>query len=292
VTMNDLLRTVEADVRRTFGRRIAVAIDVEPSLATVHVDPDQIEDVLSTLAAHSVDAMAQGGTLTLRTRHAEIGADRPRALCFVQAGSYVQIEVTHTGVPLDHDMQMRLFEPFFGDEGLGQHGLGLAAAFGVVKQSGGYIWVDSASGAATTFTLLFPVHERREAVEAPPQTHADASQTIVVVDDEDLIRQFVADCLRAVGYEVLEASAAEDGEQIIASYPGRVDLVIADVNLGGVSGPQLAARLRRRVPDLKLLYISGGHDDHNLGATAHSSFLQKPFGAKLIIQRVRELLGA
>ena len=292
VNLNDLLQTVEADVRRTFGRRIAVAVDVDLSLAAVHVDPDQIEDVLSTLAAHSVDAMADGGTLALRTRHAEISADRPAALCVVQPGSYVQIEMAHNGDPLDSDTHVRLLEPFCGDAGPGRQGRGLAAAFAVVKQSGGYIWVSSAIGAATTFTLLFPVHEQPMTVAATSEALAVATATILVVDDEDAIRRFVGDSLRAAGYAVLEASAAADGELIVASSPGRVDLVITDVNLGGVSGPELGARLRQQSPHLKLLYISGGDDDLNLGAEAHTSFLQKPFGAKLVVQRVRELLAA
>jgi signal transduction histidine kinase/CheY-like chemotaxis protein len=295
VQLNDLLTTVEDDVRRTFGRRIVVEVDFEPSLGLVRVDPEQIEDVISALSAHGVDAMPKGGTLAFRTRHARIGADRPMALCFVQPGSYVQVEVRHTGIPLDHETQMRLFEPFYPDAGPWPKGLQLAAAFGVVKQSGGYIWVDSAPGAATTFTLLFPVQEPADAAVAPPVVGAAAAApdaTILVVDDEDLVRRFIGDALRASGYEVIEAAAAEEAERLVASRSEPVHLVVADVNLGGVTGPQLGARLRRGTPDLRLLYISGHEDTDHIGRAPHTSFLQKPFAAALFIQRVRELLGA
>jgi signal transduction histidine kinase len=295
VDLNDLLHTVEADVRRTFGRRITVAVDLEPSPPTVHVDPDQIEDVFGTLAAHSVDAMAQGGTLAFRTRRTAIGADRSRALCFVQPGSYAQVDVIHSGAPLDHETQMRLFEPFYPDAGTGNQGLGLAAAFGVVKQSGGYIWVDSAPGAATIFTLLFPV-ERSEpaalpAAEPAANRAATADITVLVVDDEDLVRRFIGEALRASGHQVLEAASAGDGERLATSYPGRIHLLVADVNLGGVSGPQLGERLRQRIPDLPLLYISGYEDDGQLGGEPRAGFLQKPFASALLVQRVRELLS-
>jgi signal transduction histidine kinase/CheY-like chemotaxis protein len=294
VQLNDLLTTVEADLRRTFGRRIDVQVDLEPSLAPIRVDPEQIEDVISALSAHGVDAMAKGGTLAFRTRRAHIGADRPVALCFVQPGSYVQLEVRHTGVPLDHETQMRLFEPFYPDAGPWPKGLQLAAAFGVVKQSGGYIWVDSAPGAATTFTLLFPVQELADAVAVPAVTAAAVAPdaTILVVDDEDLVRRFIGDALRASGYDVIEAGSAEEAERLVASRSEPVHLVVADVNLGGVTGPQLGARLRRGTPDLRLLYISGHEDTDHLGRAPHTSFLQKPFAAALFIQRVRELLGA
>jgi two-component system cell cycle sensor histidine kinase/response regulator CckA len=293
IDLNDLLRSVEADLRRTFGRRITVTVDLVRSLETVHVDPEQIEHVLSTLAAHSVEAMPHGGTLALRTRHVAIGSDRPTALCFVQPGSYAQVEVSHTGVPLDHETQMRLFEPFFADAGPGRPGLGLAAAFGVVKQSGGYIWVDSAAGAATTFTLLFPIHAQGAAAVTSTSPTADSvnDATILVVDDEALVRRFIADALRRSGYEVIEASSADEGEQLAVSFPGRVHLVVADVNLGGATGPQLGERLRRRDPGLSLLYISGREDEDTLGRAPNTSFLLKPFAAALIVQRVRELLG-
>ncbi len=157
---NELVRSVEGDVRRTFGRRIGVVLSIAPVLPAVFVDPTQIESALGTLVAFRVDAMPDGGTLRFRTKRRDVGADRPEALAFVRPGSYVEIEIADAGPSLDADAQVRLFEPFYANKHYTEgDGLGLAAVFGVIKQSGGYIWIDSQRPFGATFTILLPVHD-------------------------------------------------------------------------------------------------------------------------------------
>ncbi len=287
VNVNSLLRALEGDFRRTFGRRVLVTFDETLALPEVRVDPDHIERALATLATHSVDTMPDGGLLRFSAALKHVGPDRPSEQAFVLPGAYVQIAITHTGKRLG-DSDVRLFEPFFAADGHGAS-LGLAAVFGVVKQSGGYLWVDSTKGEGTTFTILFPVLQDA-AADAAGRT-APAQLTVVVADDEAIIRRLVAQTLKDEGYVVLEASCGAEAAALFEAHSNRIDLLISDVVMAG-GGQQLGDALLATVQDLKVLYISGFPEDRRGEANPRSRFMQKPFTIGQLRETVRSLVGA
>jgi len=284
-----LVQAVEAEVRRTFGRRVLVSAEIVQTLWPVRVDPVQIERALSTIAAHAVDFMTDGGAVTFKATNVEIGFDVPQARSMVQRGSYVRIDVTCAGMVLDADAQMRVFEPFFTAQGSPRDGLGLAAVFGVVKQSGGYIWLDSERALQTTFTMLLPADAAAAAAMARQSVRT--ASTVLVVDDDAEVRELIVKILKHQGFLVHEAGTAEEGTAIFDAH--EVDLLISDVVLEGVRGDEFAAALLATRPDLKLMCISGYPESQAVRGLdpARAVFLEKPFSARELVDRVRELLA-
>ncbi len=289
VDPSELVLTVEADVRRTFGRRILVSAEIVRPLWPVRVDPAQIERALGTIAAHAVDAMSDGGAVTFRAENLAVGFDYPQARSFVQRGRYVRIDVTCAGMALDVDAQMRVFEPFFTANGSARDGMGLAAVFGLVKQSGGYIWLDSERAMQTTFTILLPADEAAGVVLASHATRV--ANTVLVVDDDVEVRGLIVKILKHQGFTVHEAGTAEAGAAICEAH--EVNLLISDVVLEGVRGDEFAAGLLATRPDLKLMCISGYPESQAVRGLdpARAVFLEKPFSARELVERVRELLA-
>jgi two-component system cell cycle sensor histidine kinase/response regulator CckA len=286
---SSLLLNVEADVRRTFGRRLLVSAEIVRPLWPVRVDPVQIERALGTIAAHAVDSMADGGAVTFRAGNVEVGVDSPQARSFVQRGRYVRIEVACAGMVLDLDAQMRVFEPFFTAKGSPRDGMGLAAVFGLVKQSGGYIWLDSERAMQTTFTMLLPA-DAASAAALVASTRRVAN-AVLVVDDDHEVRGLIVKILQHQGFVVHEAGTADAGAEICESH--EIDLLISDVVLDGVRGDEFAAGLLATRPDLKLMCISGYPESQAVRGMdpARSVFLEKPFSARELVERVRELLA-
>ncbi|MGE0862580.1 MAG: response regulator [Vicinamibacterales bacterium] len=289
VDPSELVLTVEADVRRTFGRRILVSADIVRPLWPVRVDPVQIERALGTIAAHAVDSMADGGAVTLRAVNAEVGLEDAQARSFVQRGRYVRIDVACAGMTLDVEAQMRVFEPFFTAKGSPRDGMGLAAVFGLVKQSGGYIWLDSERAMQTTFTLLLPADAAGAAAVAAQAQRV--GNTVLVVDDDHEVRGLIVKILQHQGFVVHEAGTAHAGTAICDQH--EIDLLISDVVLDGVRGDEFAAALLASRPALKLMCISGYPESQAVRALdpARAVFLEKPFSARELVERVRELLA-
>jgi two-component system cell cycle sensor histidine kinase/response regulator CckA len=289
VDPSELVLTVEADVRRTFGRRILVSAAITRPLWPVRVDPVQIERALGTIAAHAVDSMVEGGAVTFRLENLDVGLQYPQARSFVQRGRYVRIEVACAGMALDMDAQVRVFEPFFTSKGSPRDGMGLAAVFGLVKQSGGYIWLDSERAMETTFTLLLPADEAAAAVVVAESKRL--ANAVLVVDDDHEVRGLIVKILRHQGFTVHEAGTADAGTEICNTH--EIDLLISDVVLDGVRGDEFAAGLLASRPDLKLMCISGYPESQAIRGLdpARAVFLEKPFSAKELVERVRELLA-
>ena len=288
VNPGDLVLTVEGDLRRTFGRRIAVGVDLEPAVRSVRVDPEQTERALGTIASHAIDAMPQGGAITFRTRNVDVDADFPQTRSFiVAAGRYVAIETVCAGMTLDEKRQNRIFEPFQTPKGGGRDQWGLSAVFGLVKQSGGYIWLDS-EPAQTVFTVLLAADQDMVA-PSPPAPRAK-SPTILVVDDDEEVRGLLVSILKHEGYTVLDAASAEHGSRLCNS--SEINLLISDVALGGVRGDEFAASLMATRPDLKLVCISGYPEPNMLRALdPHRAVFQgKPFSARQLADQVGTLL--
>ena len=292
----DLNNVIEG-TRRMLGRLIGEDIELitrSPArLGRVRADPTQLEQILLNLAINSRDAMPEGGTLVISTENAEPPEvwKNPPAAC-------VALVVTDTGHGMDEYTRAHLFEPFFTTKETGKGtGLGLATVYGIVKQSGGYITVESSPGAGATFRIYLPRVDAAldTAAEGPnPGTAARGSETILLVEDELAVRRLARRVLRSKGYVVLEAANGREALRLVSQHPGPLDLMVTDVIMPGMSGPELADRLAREQPALRVLYMSGYADEaigHHGVLEPGVEFLQKPFTPQDLAQRVREVLG-
>ncbi|HXA78343.1 MAG TPA: CHASE4 domain-containing protein [Candidatus Acidoferrales bacterium] len=296
--MNDTVAGMIRMFSRVIGENIDMAFLPGGKLGRVKADPGQIEQVLLNLVVNSRDAMPDGGRLTIETSNVELDTDYAATHTSVEPGLYVMLTVTDTGCGMDAATQARIFEPFFTTKGPGKGtGLGLATVYGVVKQSGGYIYVYSEINRGTTFKIYLP--QVTADLDAPSQEtekrrSARGTETILFVEDEQSVRELVRDYLVGAGYCVLEASDGVQASKVAATHPGPIHMLITDVVMPHVSGPELATKLVAERTDLKVLFISGYTDDtvfrHGVleGGVA---FLQKPFNLKALAQKIREVLG-
>ena len=291
VDLNDIAVSVQADIRRTFGRRVDVDLALERPLWPIRVDPQHFEQAIGTLIGHAIETMDQAGALTLRTRNVELRSD---ALShrWMRPGSFVQLEIAHTGRPLDPVARARLFEPF--DDGGAAQKMGLAAVYGAIKQSDGFVWIDQGQPDGTRYTILMPAMERRASAPPPVRDWRGHGETILLVDDEDDVRRIISHTLRSHGYAVVEAATAEEGARAFEAHRDVIEVLIADVGLTRQSGIDLATRLTAGAPNLRVLLMSGSPD--HAGAVeawkARGGFLDKPFTPHQLIERLTSLLRA
>ncbi len=299
VDLNAVVTDLSTMLRRVIGEHVELRLELEPELGKVLADPGQLEQVITNLAVNARDAMPSGGTLTIRT--AGVGAvdapgQNPEAMPLI--GPLVELSVHDDGVGMDERTLARLFEPFFTTKELGRGtGLGLATVYGIVRQSGGHIRVNSRLHHGSTFTVYLPM------VEGPGE-HFDelpgwveqprAAGTVLVVEDELAVRRLASRVLRARGYRVLEASDGGEALRLVDRHGGPLDLVLTDIIMPGLSGPALVERLLPTMPDLNVLYITGYSEEairqHGL-LPAGGELLEKPFTAHQLAERVREALA-
>ena len=297
--LNAVVATMEPMLRRLIGEDIMLVVGLAPSLGRVKADPGQLEQVLLNLVVNARDAMPQGGTLTIETTNVEGHALVAHRHASVPPGSYVRLAVRDTGVGMDAATRSHLFEPFFTTKAPGQGtGLGLSTVYGIITQSEGHIEVDSEPAQGATFTIYLPRVE--EAIEAGqhdrtrPETPR-GRETVLVVEDEASVRGITRTMLELHGYRVLEAASGEEALEICERPEGPVQLLLTDVVMPGMSGPEVAQQLTRLHPEMKVLYMSGYTDDAILryGVTElGTAFLQKPFTADTLGWKVREVLEA
>ena len=298
----DLNEAVAGMIRmfsRVIGENINMAFLPGGNLGRVKADPGQIEQVLLNLVVNARDAMPEGGRLTIETSNVELDSSYAATHTSVVPGRYVMLTVTDTGCGMDNATQARVFEPFFTTKGPGKGtGLGLATVYGVVKQSGGYVYVYSELGHGTTFKIYLP-QVMAELEKVPVDSQAKGSthgtETILFVEDEQSVRELVREYLGGTGYCVLEAADGMQALKVAAAHPGPIHLLITDVVMPHLNGSELATRLGSERPDMKVLFISGYTDDtvfrHGVleGGVA---FLQKPFNLKALAQKIREVLSS
>jgi two-component system cell cycle sensor histidine kinase/response regulator CckA len=298
--LDEAVSTMERMLGRVIGEHIRLVISTEPGLGYVEVDPVQIEQVLLNLALNARDAMPTGGRLTIETRNATIEKEEERLYPHLPRGTRaVELTVSDTGHGIPEEVRGRIFEPFFTTKPKGKGtGLGLSTVYGLVKQSGGYIWVDSRVGEGTTFTIRFPqVEEDRaeEASSAPAVTEpARGSESVLVVEDEPSIRLVVRRVLQKQGYTVLEAKDGEEALRALEEHPGEVHLLITDVVMPGMSGRELVRRVSELRACPRVLYMSGYSEDMvaNHGILDPGvALIEKPFTPESLARRVREILG-
>lgn len=281
---------------RILGEDILLEMRLAPTLGAVTVDPVQLEQVLLNLAANARDAMPQGGTLCFSTDTVVLDADYAQQYPDVEPGRYALLAVRDTGIGMDQDTLARIFEPFFTTKAVGKGtGLGLATVYGIVKQSGGHITVDSMLGRGTTFTIYLPMVDEPAPASSTPMPPAlpSGTETLLVVEDNPAVLSLVVTILGELGYTVLDASSSADALRVCIAHAGPIHLLLTDVVLPEDSGPVVAERLLAVRPGLKVLYMSGyaeaaiaGHGVLGWGA----GFLSKPFTPMELAQKVRAVL--
>jgi PAS domain S-box-containing protein len=296
--LNALVQRAEPILRRSLGERSRLVVRPGSGLGRVKADPGQLEQVLLNLMLNARDAMPDGGTVTIETSNVALtpayAAMKPVAN--IVPGPHLLLSVSDTGIGMDRETLGRAFEPFFTTKAVGEGtGLGLATVYGIVKQSGGYIWLYSEPGQGTTFKIYLPVvgatpTERGRRDSAPVALEGEA---VLVVEDEPNVRMILARVLRQQGYRVLEASHGRDALAIAGDPATRIDLIIADVVMPELGGRELAARLGERRPGVPILFTSGytGHDVMERGLIERDwPFLAKPVAPDALARKVRELL--
>lgn len=297
VELNLLVRNIEPMLRRLLSEDIQLTTTLAADLGMIKVDSGQIDQVLMNLVVNARDAMPRGGRLTIETANIELSEEAARKHLSADAGSYVTLAVRDTGIGMTPEVQARIFEPFFTTKQPGKGtGLGLPTVFGIVKQSGGHISVSSEPGRGTTFTLYFP--RVMDAVEHNERHHTqaeslDGSETVLVVEDDDLVRALTREILKAHGYHVLEANNGRDAVLLCEQHEGPIHLVITDVVMPAMSGREVADRLTTRRPEMKVLYVSGYTDDaivHHGVIDSGLAFLNKPFTPDALLLKVRTVL--
>jgi len=295
------LNNVVAGMIKMFSRVIGENIDLAflpgSKLAPVKADPGQMEQVLLNLVVNARDAMPDGGRLTIETCNVELDSVSASQHSVMEAGSYVMLIVTDTGCGMDAGTQARIFEPFFTTKGQGKGtGLGLATVYGVVKQSGGFIWVYSEVDHGSTFKIYLPqvtADLERGAIEKTSRGAHPGTETILFVEDEQSVRELVRDYLGKSGYRVLQAADGVQALEVAAAHKGPIHILVTDVVMPRLSGRELVTRITGSRPAIKILYISGYTDDsifrHGVleGGVA---FLQKPFNLKDLAQKIRQVL--
>lgn len=285
-------------LQRILGEDIEQKMVLDPTLGAVKADPGQIVQVIMNLAVNARDAMPKGGQLRIETANAGFGQNTVPQGVSGRPGPYVILAVSDTGVGMDAETQAHIFEPFYTTKPAGQGtGLGLATVSGIVEQSGGYIFCESEPEKGTTFKIYLPrVDEAVEAVAAQkaPARTTPGSETVLLVEDDSVLRELIGAGLRAEGYKVLVASDGVDALRVSEQDPGAIDVLLTDVIMPQMNGPDLARSLAPRRPRMKVLYISGYTDDKLRDASLSGSevvLMQKPFQLADLTQKLREVLG-
>ncbi len=292
VDLNESITGLLRMVHRLLGNDVEVRTSLHPDLPAVRLDPNRLEHVLVNLAVNARHAMPEGGVLTLRTEPVTVAEEAP-AEHEVPPGVWALVTVSDTGTGMDAATQGRIFEPFFSTREVGEGtGLGLATSYGFVQQSGGYIFVDSAPGAGARFSLYLPAHLdseiEREAVPEEPAKPGD--ETILLVEDEDKVREVLRRILEGRGYRVLVAASGAEAIELAAGAAEPIDLLLTDLTMPGLKGTEIAARLSADRPELRVLYMSG-YRSGNLPARKEGPLcLQKPFSAEVLARAVRKVI--
>jgi hypothetical protein len=294
--LNRVVTGMETLLRRALREDIRLSLQLSPDLGNVRADPGRVEQVLMNLAVNAQDAMPTGGALTIETRCVTLTEDRLHDLEQLPAGRYVALVVRDTGCGMSPEVATRIFEPFFTTKASGQGtGLGLATVYGIVKQAGGNIWVESAPGVGSTFHVFLPATDEEPSPERAArdgELAAGGGRRILVAEDEERVRLLTSRILKDAGYAVLEARDGEEALRLAGENLGAVDLLVTDVVLPQMSGTELARRLHEKRADLPVLFMSGYADSlDRYGLTSDSiAFLQKPFTPRDLLAQVKSAL--
>jgi PAS domain S-box-containing protein len=299
IDLNAIVLGLDKLLGRLMGEHIEMRTRCGANVGHVKADPAQIEQVIMNLVVNARDAMPKGGRLTVETVNVELDSTYARDHVSVKPGPYVMLAVSDSGIGMSPETVAHIFEPFYTTKESGQGtGLGLSTVYGIVKQSGGYIWVYSEPGKGTTFKVYLPrvaaqVESKPEIVELPAP--GKGSETILLVEDEEAVRELANRILSAKGYSVVAAKSTREAEQFAEKHGGTIHLLLTDIIMPGTSGRELAKRITARHPRTRVLYMSG-YTDNVLAQggvlEAGLSFLQKPFTPGALVQKVRDVLDS
>jgi signal transduction histidine kinase/CheY-like chemotaxis protein len=297
--LNAIVADMGKMLPRLIGEHIEYSFYPAQKLSRVKADPGQIEQVILNLVVNSRDAMPNGGKITVRTMNTELNEVEASKRPPMTSGCYALLSVSDTGHGMDEETKAHIFEPFFTTKEVGKGtGLGLATVYGVVKQSGGFIWVESSVGRGTTFEIYLPeVAEKVTKEDGEPKAAVipRGSETILVVEDESGVRELTREFLKISGYSVLEAKDGPEALEIAGKHPGRIHLMLTDMVMPRMSGSELASRMKEAHPDMKLLFMTGYSEYAGEGAhqpDLKAPVLQKPFSIASLVGKVREVLSA
>jgi two-component system, cell cycle sensor histidine kinase and response regulator CckA len=292
--LNKIVHGLEMMLRRVLTENVELRIQTAADLGLVKADPVQMEQVLINLVVNARDAMPKGGTLTIATAPRQVLQHSGEGESLMRAGSYVSLTVSDTGIGMDSATRTRIFEPFFTTKEVGKGtGLGLATVYGIVKQSNGHIEVESEPGKGAAFRISLPrVEQEVTAPRKPPMTEPKhGTGTILLAEDEPLLRELGQTILTQAGYKILTAPNADALKTFVAEHEGKIDLLLTDVVMPGMSGPELVKLVRARWPEVRVLYMSGYADDEIEDLDRDAGFLQKPFTPTELTEKIAEMLA-
>lgn len=294
INLNDSIRSIRSMLGRLLGKGFSIALHLAPDLWPIGADKGQFDQIIMNLAVNSRDAMPDGGELTFGTHNVEWTDAAPDPHGIMPTGHYVELSIGDTGQGMSPETMAHIFEPFFTTKEIGKGtGLGLSTVYGIVKQSQGYIFVESKLNRGTTFQLYFPrVAAAQGLVDIAPTRLAGGSETLLVVEDQDSIRSLIVRALMQQGYRVIEAANGEDALRAAASLPEPVQVLVTDIIMPRMTGLALAERLRQVWPGLRVFYMSGysGIDMSAILDTPGNALIQKPFLPKDLVERLRAFL--
>jgi len=299
LNLNTVLTDTDKMLRRIIGEDLELATILEPELGKVNIDPGQVEQVIMNLAINARDAMPEGGKLTIETANVDLGRGyaQKKGVMELQPGPYVMLAMSDKGIGMDKETQSQIFDPFFTTKPKGKGtGLGLSTVYGIVKQSDGYIWVYSEPGQGTTFKIYLPRVQGEEASlkkEPVPKELLQGSETVLMVEDDEGVRNLSKKILKQSGYNVLEAQDGEEALMVSKAHAGPIHLLLTDVVMPKMSGKELADRLQPLRPETKILFMSGYTDNTIIRhgtLRPDVNFMQKPFTPELLSQRIRRVL--
>ena len=296
VDVNSIVADMERLLRPLIGENIDLTTKLTPNVGHTRADAGQLEQVIMNLVVNAKDAMPDGGRILIQTSEADPDTAR-REHSLIEPGTYILLSVSDTGAGMDRETQSRIFEPFFTTKEKGKGtGLGLSTVYGIVKQGGGYIFAQSEPGCGTTFRIYLPrVADPADSprVDKHAQAAAGGSETVLLVEDEESVRELVRETLKTRGYTVIEASDGIAGMRVSEEYQGNIEILITDVVMPGMSGRELAKRVAAARPHIRVLYLSGYTEDaiiHEGALEPGTGFLQKPFTLQVLARKVREVL--
>jgi len=298
MNLNTVVEEMGRLLPRLIGEDIELLMRLSPDLGSIRADASQMEQIIMNLAVNARDAMPGGGRLRIETSNADLDDSYTAAHPIVRSGRYVLLAVTDTGTGMDPETQAHIFEPFFTTKEQGKGtGLGLATVYGVVKQSGGFIWVYSELGKGTSFKIYLPRVDQSVEDSGSPKSAAEAprgTETILLAEDENDVREVAREFLELGGYTVIEASNGAEALRLAAAHKGKIDLLVTDMVMPGMTGPELATRLQENNPSLGVIYMSGYSEQAAVeAAQSHTltRLLTKPFSRIAFLRMVREVLS-
>lgn len=294
INLNDFIKDLEDFIKKTVGDDVTLFLLLSPDIAPVEADPHQLESVIMGIVSNARDAMPNGGSLTVETRNFNVDEEFVRKHKGSKVGDYVRLSIKDTGVGIPEEVGDRVFEPFFTTKKEKTSGLGLSIIFTIVKQHDGYIWYESELGRGTTFHIIFPAKALKEQKERKKETQLPkGTETILVVDDNELVRTTTVEMLKRLGYKTLEAKNQDIALFFAQFYPKPIDLILCDVVMPGMNGIKLCSKVKQHRPEIKVLFMSGYSDDvtskHGLNRET-MDFLQKPFTIETLARKIREVL--